>query len=147
MRIEKIENSTGLKTGQQLVVLNCSKFYGNATVCHLQQSVKSGLLKSYLHRQEPVPWISRPRNYRLFRHPRTTNERRAHFSDKATKEMRESYGVAFKLRRKRSSHWLPNSWDDLSLLHQRNWKEHRKTQRKNADGINRRFHSRPFWDW
>jgi hypothetical protein len=83
----------------------------------------------------------------LFRHPRTTNERRAHFSNKATKEILESQGVAFKLRQKRKSHMLPNYYDDLFLQYQRSWKEHREIQRKDAASINRRVHSPAYWDW
>jgi hypothetical protein len=30
--------------------------------------------------------------------------------------------------------------------YQRNWKEHRRAQFKNTDGINRRFHSPACWD-
>jgi hypothetical protein len=147
MRIEELDNSNALEPGKLLVVLKCWKFYGNAAVCHLQQSVKSGLLKFYRHRRGPVPGICRSRNGRLFRRPRTTNERRAHFSSTATKEIVESYGVAFKLRQKRDSLMLPNANDDLSLRYQRSWKAVRKGQRKNTEGINRRIHSRAFWDW
>jgi hypothetical protein len=147
MRIEELDNSNALEPGQLLAVLKCRRFYGNAAVCHLQQSVKSGLLQFYRYREEPVPWISRPRNCRLFRHLRTTSERRTYFSNEAAKEILESYGVTFKLRRKRSSHWLPNSWDDLSRHYERSWKEHRKTRLRNAGRIDRRFHSHPYWDW
>ena len=111
MRIEELDNRNALEPGQLLVVLKCWRFYDNADVCHLQQSVKSGLLQFYRHRQEPVPWICRPKNYRLFRHPRTTSERRAYFSSTAAKEILESHGVAFKVRQKRSPHWLPNFWE------------------------------------
>ena len=147
MRIEELDNSNALEPGQLLVVLKCWRFCSNAAVCHLQQSLKSGLLQFYRHRREPVPGIRRLRNCRLFRRPRTTNERRAYFSSTAAKEILESHGVAFKLRQKRSSHWLPHSWDDISRVYERNWKEHRKTQRKDAGSIDRRFHSAPFWGW
>ena len=89
----------------------------------------------------------RSKNGRLFRRPRTTNERRAHFSNEATEEILESHGVAFKLRQRRNSHLLPNAHDDLSLRYQRSWKEHRGAQRKTGGCINRRIHSPPFWDW
>jgi hypothetical protein len=147
MRIEKIKNSNVLKPGQLLVVPKYCKLYGNAAFFHLQQSVESGPLQFYRHRQEPVPWISRVKHSRLFRCPRTTNERRAHFNNEATKEILEFYGVAIKLRQKRKSHMLPNAYDDLSIRYQRSWKEHRGTQRKNAGSINRRFHSPAFWAW
>ena len=96
---------------------------------------------------EPVPWTRRSKNGRLFRRPRTTNERRAHFSNKATKEILEFHAVVFKLRQERNSERLPNAHDDLSLRYQRSWKEHRGAQRKTGGCINRRIHSPPFWDW
>ena len=112
----------------------------------LPESPGIGLLQFYRHRQEPVPRISRAKHGRIFRRPRTTNERRAHFSNNATEEILESYGVALKLRQKRKWHMLPNAYHDLSLRYQRNWKEHRSAQRKNIRNINRRIHSPPFWD-
>jgi hypothetical protein len=145
MHVEKIISSNVLKPGQLLAVLKCHKFYGNTGFFYLQQSLDGGHLHFYRHRQEPVPWISRVKHGRLFRRPRTTNERRAHFSNKATKEIVESHGVTLKLRHKRKSHLLPNAYDDLSLRYQRSWKEHRGTQAKNAGKINRRFHSPPYW--
>jgi hypothetical protein len=147
MRIEELDNSNSLEPGQLLAVLKCWRFCGNAAVYHLQQSVKSGLLQFYRHRREPVPGIRRLRNCRLFRRPKTTNERRAHFRNNATEESLESYGVAIKLRQKRSSHMLPHSWDDISRPHDRNWKRYRKRQRSNAGSIDRRIHSPPCWDW
>jgi hypothetical protein len=147
MRIEKLDNSNALEPGQQLVVLKCSKFYGSTAFFHSQQSIGTGVVQFYRHRRGPVPWISRAKHTRLFRHPRTTNERRAHFSNKATEEIVESYNFGFKLRQKRKSHMLPDAYDDLSIQYQRSWKEHRGTQRKNAGCINRRFHSPPFWVW
>jgi hypothetical protein len=75
------------------------------------------------------------------------SERRTHFSSTAAKEILESHGVAFKVRQKRSPHWLPTAYDDLSIRYQRNWKGHRKSQRRNAGSIDRRIHSPPCWDW
>src|ERR1700747_848524 len=103
-------------------------------------------MRQLIRRQDyPVPLVRRVKNGRLFRRPRTTNERRAHFSNNATEEILESYGVALKLRQKRKWHMLPNAYHDLSLRYQRSWKEHRGTQRKSAGNINRRIHSPPFW--
>ena len=141
MRIEELDNSNSLEPGVLLAVLKRWRFCGHAAVCHLQQSVKSGLLQFYRHRQGPVPGIRRVKHSRLFRRPRTTNERRTNSG--ITEEILESHGVAFKLRQKRSSHWLPNSWDDISRLYERNWKKYRKTQRKNAGSIDRRIHGPP----
>jgi hypothetical protein len=145
MRIENLYNSNTVEPGQRLVVLKCWKFYGTAAFYHLQQSVKSGLLQFYRHRWEPVPWINRVKHGRLLRHPRTTNERRAHFSNKATKEILESHGVALKVRQKRNPYKLPNAYDDLFIRYQRSWKEHRGTQRKNASSVHRGVHSPAFW--
>jgi hypothetical protein len=139
MRFEKLKDSSLLKPGELLVVLKNTAFF------QLQQSAESGRLQFYRNRQEPVPWINRVKHGRLFRHPRTTNERRAHFSNKATEEILESHGVAFKVRQKRNPYTLPNAWDDLFIGYQRTWKEHRGTQRKSPGSINRRFHSPPFW--
>jgi hypothetical protein len=132
MRLDKLKNSNLLKPGQLLVVSKYCKFYGDAALLHLWESAEIGPLHFYRHRQEPVPWINRVKHGRFFRHPRTTNERRAHFSNNATEEILESYGVALKLRQKRKSHMLPNAYNDVSLRYQRSWKEHRGTQRKNA---------------
>ena len=139
MRFEKLKNSSLLKPGDLLVVLKNTAFF------QLQQSAESGRLQFYRNRQEPVPWINRVKYRRFFRRPRTTNERRAYFGSKVTKEILQSYGVAIKLRQKRKWHMLPNAYDDLALRYQRSWKEHRGTQRKSAGSINRPIHSPPFW--
>ena len=146
MHIEELKNSKVVNPGQLLVVWSCSKFYGATALFHLEQSVDLGLLQFYRHRQEPVPGIRRVKHGRVFRRPRTTNERRAHFSNNATEEILQSYGVALKLRQKRKWHMLPNAYHDLSLRYQRSWKEHRSAQRKNTRNINRRTHSPLFWD-
>jgi hypothetical protein len=141
MRFEKLKDSSLLKPGELLVVLKNTAFF------RLQQTVESGRLQFYRNRLEPVPWINRAKHGRMFRRPRTTNERRAHFSNNATEKILQSYGIAFKLRQKRKWHMLPNAYHDLSLRYQRTWKEHRGTQRKSAGSINRRIHSPPFWAW
>lgn len=146
MRIKKLTDSSVLKPGQLLVVLHCLNQCGFDALGGLRKSIGAGVVQIFRHRQEPVPWARRSKNGRLFRRPRTTNERRAHFSSEA-KEILESHGLAFKLRQRRNSHLLPNAHDDLSLRYQRSWKEHRGAQRKNASSINRQIHSPPFWDW
>src|SRR4029077_9875941 len=146
MRIKKLTDSNVLKPGQLLVVLHCLNQCGFDALGGLRKSIGAGVVQFFRHRQEPVPWARRSKNGRLFRRPRTTNERRAHFSSEA-KEILESHGLAFKLRQRRNSHLLPNAHDDLSLRYQRSWKEHRGAQRKNASSINRQIHSPPFWDW
>jgi hypothetical protein len=145
MHVENIKNSNLLKPGELLVVPKCFKLYGDSALLHLPEIAKIGLLQFYRNRQEPVPWITRAKHGRIFRRPRTTNERRAHFSNNATEEILEPYGVALKLRQKREWHMLPNAYHDLSLRYQRSWKEHRGTQRKSAGSVNRRIHSPPFW--
>ena len=147
MRIKKLTDSSVLKPGQLLVVLHCLNQCGFDALGGLRKSIGAGVVQFYRHRQEPVPWARRSKNGRLFRRPRTTNERRAHFSSEATKEILKSRGVAFKLRQERNSDRLPNAHDDLSLRYQRSWKEHRGIQRKNTSSINRQIHSPPFWDW
>ena len=143
MRIEKLTDSSVLKPGELLVVLHCLNQCGFDALGGLRKSFGAGVVQFYRHRQEPVPWTRRSKNGRLFRRPRTTNERRAHFSSEA-KEILLSHGLAFKLRQRRNSDRLPNAYDDLSLRYQRSWKEHRGIQRKNASIINRQIHSPPF---
>src|SRR6516225_10915311 len=109
MRIKKLTNSTVLKPGQLLVVLHCLNQCGSDALFDLRKSIRIGVVRLYRHRQEPVPWIGRSGNGRLFRRPRTTNERRAHCSNEATKELLKSRGVAFKLRQERNSNRLPNA--------------------------------------
>ncbi len=70
----------------------------------------------------------------------------AFFSETATKEIVESHGVVFKLRQKRSSQCFPNPWHDIARRYQRTRKVHRRTRRKNTDGINRQIHSLAFRD-
>ena len=146
MRIKKLTDSSVLKPGQLLVVLHCLNRCGSEALFDLRKSIRIGVIQFYRHRREPVPWIGRSGNGRLFRRPRTTNERRAHFSNEATEEILESHGLAFKVRQKRNPYMLPNAYDDLSLRYQRSWKEHRGAQRKTGGSINRRIHSPPFWD-
>jgi hypothetical protein len=146
MRIKKLTDSSVLKPGQLLVVLHCLNQCGFDALGGLRKSIGAGVVQFYRHRRKPVPWIGRSKNGRLFRRPRTTNERRAHYSNEATKEILKSR-VAFKLRQERNSDRLPNAHDDLSLRYQRSWKEHRGIQRKNTSSINREIHSPPFWDW
>jgi hypothetical protein len=147
MRIKKLTNSSMLRPGELLVVLHCLSQCGFDALGGFRKSIGAGVVQFYRHRREPVPWARRSKNGRLFRRPRTTNERRAHFSNNATEEILESYGVALKLRQKRNSHILPDISDDLILRYQRSWKEHRRAQRKTGGCINRQIHSPPFWDW
>ena len=143
MRIKKLTDSSVLKPGELLVVLHCLNQCGSDALGGLRKSIE--IVQFYGHRRA-VPWIGRSKNGRLFRRPRTTNERRAHYGNEATKEILKSRGVAFKLRQERNSNRLPNAHDDLSLRYQRSWKEHRGAQRKTGGCINRRIHSPPFWD-
>jgi hypothetical protein len=145
-RIKKLTDSSGLKAGELLAVLHCLSHCGFDAPGGLRKSIGAGVVQLYRHRQEAVPWLGRSKNGRLFRRPRTTNERRAHFCSEA-KEILESHGLTFKLRQDRNSDRLPNAHDDLSLRYQRSWKAHRGAQRKNASSINRQIHSPPFWDW
>jgi hypothetical protein len=106
MRIKKLTDSSVLKPGELLVVLHCLSQRGFDALGGLRKSIGTGVVQFYRHRQEPVPWIGRLKSGRLFRRPRTTNERRAHFSNEA-KEILESHGVAFKIRQDRNSDHCP----------------------------------------
>jgi hypothetical protein len=143
MHIKGLTNSSALKRGE--IVLKCSKGYPDVLI-DPGKSIESRFAQFYRHRQEPVPWVSRWKNGRCFRHPRTTNERRADSAGNTTREIFEDHGIAFKIRSKRGWHRLPTAYDDIFLRYQRSWKEHRRAQRKNTRSINRRIHSPPFWD-
>lgn len=145
MYIKNLTNSNLLKRGELLIVLKCLWLYRDDAFIDLRKGTKTGVVQFYRHRQEPVPWVSRWKKGRYFRHPRTTNERRANCATRTTKEILENHGVAFKVRRKRSSHRLPTTYDDIFLQYQRNWKKYRRTQWKDVDCISRRIHSPPFW--
>jgi hypothetical protein len=146
MRIKKLTNSSVLQRGESLIVLKCSKRYHDEVLIDSLKGTGTGVIQFYRYRQEPVPGVSRWKNGRCFRHPRTTNERRANCATNTTREILEHHGSAFKIRPKRGWHRLPTTYDDVFFRYQRSWKEHRITQCKNADGINRRIHSPPFWD-
>ena len=118
MDVENIKNSNLLKPGELLVVPKYCKLYGDSALLHLPEIAEIGLLQFYRHRQEPVPRIGRVKHGRMFRRPKTTNERRAHFSNNATEEILESHRVAFKVRQKRNPYMLPNAWDDLFIGYQ-----------------------------
>jgi hypothetical protein len=145
MYIKKLTNSNALKRGELLIVLKCLWLYRDDAFIDLRKGTKTGVIQFYRHRQGPVPWVGRWKNGRCFRHPRTTNERRANCATTTPTEVLESHGLAFKVRPKRSSHRLPTAYDDIFLHHQRSWKEYRRTQRKVVGSINRRMHSPPFW--
>jgi hypothetical protein len=105
MRIEKIENSNLLQSRALLVVEKLWRFSNSG--------LEVGPVRYYRHRRDPVPLVGKVKNGRLFRRPRTTNERRAHFSNNATEEILQSYGVGLKLRQKRKWHMLPDAYDDF----------------------------------
>jgi hypothetical protein len=85
-RIKKLTDSSLLKPGQLLVVLHCLNQCGSDALFDLRKSIRTGVVQFYRHRREPVPWIGRSGNGRLFRRPRTTNERRAHYSNERQKK-------------------------------------------------------------
>src|SRR6516162_8736524 len=103
MRIKELTNSNVLKPGQLLVVLHSLNQCAFDALFDVRKSIRIGVVQFYRHRREPVPWIGRSVIGRLFRPPRTTNERRAHFSNEATEEILVSHGLAFKLRQERNS--------------------------------------------
>jgi hypothetical protein len=65
----------------------------------------------------------------FFRHPRTTQERRANGS---RCQILRFDDFVVKCRGRRSFRMLPNSWNDFSRgdAYFRNWKRHRRTQYK-----------------
>ena len=146
MHIKKLTDANVLKRGELLLVLKCSTPYHDDASIDSLEGTGTEVMQFYRHRQEPVPWVSRWKNGRCFRHPRTTNERRANCASSTTKGILEDRGIAFKIRPKRGWHRLPTTYDDVFLRYQRSWKEHRSAQRKNTRSINRRIHSPPFWD-
>jgi hypothetical protein len=138
VRIEKIENSNLPQSGALLALAKLLRFSDSG--------LEAGPVRYCRHRRDPVPLVGRVKNGRLFRCPKTTNERRAHLSNNAMEEILQSYGVALKLRQKRKWHMLPDAYDDLSIRYERSWKEHRRAQCKNTRSINRQMHSPSFWD-
>ncbi len=144
MHIKKLTNSNALYRGELLIVLKCLGRYDGALTD--LRTAQTGVVRFYRHRQEPVSWVSRWKNGRCFRHPRTTNERRANCATSTIREIIENHGVTFKVRPTRNSHRLPTTYDDIFLRYQRSWKGHRCVQRKNTRSINRRVHSPTFWD-
>jgi hypothetical protein len=76
MRIKKLTDSSVLKPGELLVVLHCLNQCGFDALGGLRKSIGAGVVQFYRDRQEAVPWTRRSKNGRLFRRPRTTNERR-----------------------------------------------------------------------
>ena len=55
MHIKEFNNSNALKRGQLVVAFKGSIFYGDSAFTRLQQSLESGVLQFYRHRQGPVP--------------------------------------------------------------------------------------------
>jgi hypothetical protein len=145
MHIKKLTNVSALKRGELLIVLKGWKRYHDDVFIDLQKGTGTGVVQFYRHRQEPVPGVSRWKNGRCFRHPRTTNERRANSAASTPMEILENHSLAFKVRPKRSADRLPTAYDDVFLRHQRSWKEYRRMQRKAVDSIDRRMHSPGFW--
>jgi hypothetical protein len=144
MHIKKLTNSIALKRGDLLMVLNCLGRYDNA-LTDLRKNAQTGAVRFCRHREGPVPWVSHGTSGKFFRHPRTTIERRANCVTSTTRDILENYSLSFKVRTKRSPHKLPTTYNDICFLHQRSWKEYRRTQRKAIGSINRRIHSPPFW--
>jgi hypothetical protein len=146
MRIKRLTNSSVLKPGELLVVLHCLTKCGYDAFVGLRKSIGTGVVQFYRHRQEPVPGIRRVKNGRLHRHPKTTNERKAHFSNEATREDLESHGVAFKLRQKPkfafAADLLGRSLYPVSAkLEKASW-----NSTKERGGIDHKIHSPVFWD-
>ena len=93
MRIKKLTNSNVLKPGQLLVVLHCLNQYGSDALFDLRKSIRIGVVQFYRPRREPVPWIGRSGNGRLFRR----------------REQRMSGGLTTATRRQKKSSYLAAS--------------------------------------
>lgn len=76
---------------------------------------------NFKYRQEPVPHIHKPKNYRYFRKFSTKQE-------KSFAYLCESEGI--KVRGKRKGKNLIDSWEDIKRCKQRNWKKFRMTRWK-----------------
>jgi hypothetical protein len=143
MKIEKIETSNTLEPGQLLATWNDWRWFTSDTFAFFEGGIRA--LQFYRHRGQPVPGTRRPKRRRNFRHPHTTNERRASLkvwgSAEAVNEL-----TFYRVRLKRSANRLPNVYDDMFIRYQRTWKKHRQTQGKEINKINRQIHSPLFWD-
>lgn len=78
--------------------------------------VSSDFYKHYKYRQGPVPGIHKHGHYIGFRHPKTTQERKQHFTNKKF------------VRAKRNANNLVDAWDDIfrSDTLSRTWKNTKK---------------------
>jgi hypothetical protein len=125
MHLKKLTNAVVLKRGDLLIALKFWEHHRYGANVDSLHGSGTGVFALYRHRQEPVAWVSHRENRKLFRHPRTTNERRANCATTTIKVVIENQGVTFKVRPTRSSHRLPTTYDDIFLQYQRNWKKYR----------------------
>src|ERR1700683_4814944 len=128
MKIQKIEVRDALKPGQLLATPGGWRWFGSVTITDSESGSRQ--FQFYRHRRDPVPGIRRPKRRRNFRHPRTTNERRAGFPAPKNRESLGDPELAYTLRKKRSPHRLPDVYDDVWIQYQRSWKKHRSTHWK-----------------
>lgn len=101
MKIEKIESSNTIEPGQLLIASNSWRWFGSDA--SLGSIGNSRLFQFYRHRQDPVPRVHRSKLRRIFRRPRTTNERRTTPAIRTSRQFLEVHGAVFKLRGKRRS--------------------------------------------
>jgi hypothetical protein len=143
MKIQKIEASDALKPGQLLATRSGWRLLGSVALTDLESGNRQ--FQFYRHRRDPVPGIHRPKRRRIFRRPKTANERRAGFAAPKNRESIADPELAYTVRKKRSPHRLPDVYDDVFIHYQRSWKEHRRNQWKKVGLINRQVHAPPFW--
>jgi hypothetical protein len=143
MKIQKIEESNALKPGQ--LVLTWSEWRFLSFIPFPDPETGSRQFQFYRHRRDPVPGTKRPKRRRNFRRPKTANERRASVGARKNRESLADPELAYTVRKKRSPHRLPDLYDDVWILYQRSWKEHRRKQWKHSPFINRQVHSPPVW--
>src|SRR5262249_51468024 len=131
MKVEMIETSYTLEPGQLLATWNDWRWVASEPFLFSEGAI--GALHFNPHRRPPVTGTRHPTRRRNFRHPHTTNERRA-----SLKVLASAEGVAvYRIRLKRSANRLPNRYDDMVIRYQRTWKKHRRTQRKYINSIGR----------
>jgi hypothetical protein len=143
MKIEKIETSNTLEPGQLLVAWNDWRWFTSDAFSSSEGGART--LQFYRHRRQPVPGTRRPKRRRNFRHPHTTNERRANLKVLGNAEAVNEL-TPYRIRSKRSANRLPDAYDDMFIRYQRTWKRRRQTQRKDINNISRQVHRPLFWD-
>ncbi len=80
---------------------------------------KRGVLMGFHYRADPVPWVSKNRNYRISKRPKVMNEKRQWY--------KSDLG-----RTKRGPYYLPDTWETRTRTNykHRSWKSNRKYRKQ-----------------